>query len=388
MRSILITSAFAAMVLAAPRPQDIEIDAVEAQGLGIVDGPPLAAAVVEEVPTYNADAAAASATAVVTEVAKRKRQASTRPPLTTTPATTPSTTPATTPSTTPATTPSTTVATTSSTTSKDPSACTPLPQGSGPVPSPDTASRFLSDPQFTAIADSAVVPDGYTKAFSGLQGATEGSGYLGYYTLKSYNPVLCQQWCDKTSGCTAFNIYIERDPTVNPAPACKNPASTSNIKCSLWGLEVSSTTATNRGQWRYDFQVAITASNGYNSVASPAPADGFTGPVKDAGAIQAPDSSYMLYKYFSGPYNPSACATACLAQTDYNKKHPKKDGTYDTCSFFNSYVLSKNGAPQGTYCSLYTKAWSPQYATNYGQYRGSDYYSVSQSYGWTLVASD
>ncbi|KAF2220058.1 hypothetical protein BDZ85DRAFT_166488, partial [Elsinoe ampelina] len=258
------------------------------------------------------------------------------------------------------------------------------PKGSGPVSNPDTASGFLSDPQFATLADSAVVPDGYTKSFSGLQGATEGSGYLGYYTLKSYNPVLCQQWCDKTSGCFGFNIYLERDPTVNPAPACKNPASTTLIKCSLWGLEVSSTTATNKGQWRYDFQVAITASNGYNTVAPPAPVDGYTGPVKLAGAIQAPDNSYMTYKYFAGPYNPAACSTACTAQSSYNQKHPKSDGSFDTCSFYNSYVLSKNGAPQGTYCSLYTKAWTNSVATNYGQYRGSGYYSVSQSYGWTL----
>ena len=50
--------------------------------------------------------------------------------------------------------------------------------------------------------------------------------------------------------------------------------------------------------------------------------------------------------------------------------------------FFNAYVLSKNGVPQGLYCSMYNQTWSPDYATNYGQYRGSDRYTVSESYNY------
>lgn len=48
--------------------------------------------------------------------------------------------------------------------------------------------------------------------------------------------------------------------------------------------------------------------------------------------------------------------------------------------FFNAYVLSKNSVPQGLYCSMYNQTWAPEYATNYGQWRGSDRYTVSESY--------
>ena len=38
--------------------------------------------------------------------------------------------------------------------------------------------------------------------------------------------------------------------------------------------------------------------------------------------------------------------------------------------------------------SMYTKPWEKKYSTNYGQYRGSNYYSVSSSYGYTLNPQD
>lgn len=60
-----------------------------------------------------------------------------------------------------------------------------------------------------------------------------------------------------------------------------------------------------------------------------------------------------------------SCTSACTAQTDYNKNHPNKDGTWKTCAFVNGYVLSKNGVPQGLYCSMYTQVWAASYATNY-----------------------
>jgi len=41
----------------------------------------------------------------------------------------------------------------------------------------------------------------------------------------------------------------------------------------------------------------------------------------------------------------------------------------------NGYVLSKNGVPQGLYCSMYTQTWAPSYSTNYVRitviYKGS-----------------
>ena len=85
---------------------------------------------------------------------------------------------------------------------------------------------------------------------------------MALYTLTSYDTITCQQKCDAAAGCVAFNIYIERDPSVAPGPGCDNPASTINYKCTLYGLPISAATATNMGQYRDNFEVVITGSNG------------------------------------------------------------------------------------------------------------------------------
>lgn len=94
---------------------------------------------------------------------------------------------------------------------------------------------------------------------------------------------------------------------------------------------------------------------------------------------------YKFYPFTQDQgFNPQTCASACTAQSEYNQQHPAADGTYQICAFFNAYVLSDNGVPQGLYCSLYNETWGPSYATNYGQYRDSDHYTVSDSYSYTL----
>ena len=58
-------------------------------------------------------------------------------------------------------------------------------------------------------------------------------------------------------------MYIERDPSLDPnTDDCPNPPSTTNYKCTLWGAPVVAEEATNKGQWRASFEVAITGSNG------------------------------------------------------------------------------------------------------------------------------
>lgn len=85
---------------------------------------------------------------------------------------------------------------------------------------------------------------------------------MGLHTLDTYDPAICQAFCDAADLCTGFNLYFERDPTVNPADNCRNPPSFTNIKCTLWGSRLTPETAVNRGQYRRDFQVVITGSNG------------------------------------------------------------------------------------------------------------------------------
>ena len=72
----------------------------------------------------------------------------------------------------------------------------------------------------------------------------------------------------------------------------------------------------------------------------------------------------------------SNCACFKTPSTKFSYTDPRQ-------VFFNAYVLSKNAIPQGLYCSMYNQTWGPSYATNYGQYRGSDRYTVSESYSYT-----
>lgn len=204
---------------------------------------------------------------------------------------------------------------------------------------------------------------------------------------------------------------MERNPSITPGDACPDPASTTNYKCTLWGAQVSASSATNVGQWRNQFHVGIRGSNGidqepptvsldtrkrstkltsrkgYIKLAPPPSQPSFNGPIQFGGATQAP-YSYIGSKFFPGPYDPGQCTAACQGTTQYDHDHPRSDGSYDACNFVNSYVLSQDGAPMGTFCGLYTQAWDKSYSTNVGQWRGSSYFSVSQSYGFTLDPMD
>ncbi|KAK8011633.1 hypothetical protein PG990_010598 [Apiospora arundinis] len=269
------------------------------------------------------------------------------------------------------------------------SPCQAQPLGAGAVPSPDTASAFLSYADFASQASAAPTPSGYNQAFSNLAASSSAYGYMGYTTLQSYDTALCASKCNAISGCSAINIYFERDPTVEPADSCPDPASTTNIKCVFWGGPVSADNTKNDGQWRNKFQVVIAGSNGYVSK-SIAPQAGYTGPTYlGNAAINAPldcsgADTYIQPKVFtSGPFDAGLCAAACSAQSAYNIRYPPKDGSKPkTCQFFNTYMLLKNGVPEGQYCSLYTMAWDSSYAKNTGQNRGNDKYTIAYSYSF------
>ena len=119
----------------------------------------------------------------------------------------------------------------------------------------DTDTSFLAYQPFEDAAIAAAiptnVPQGYSLAFSNLQGSSQTTTYLGYETINSYDPVQCASICDQQDGCIAFNIYFERDPTLAPNKTnCANPPSLTNIKCVRWGVHIEQTTATNVGEYR------------------------------------------------------------------------------------------------------------------------------------------
>ncbi|KAF2994574.1 hypothetical protein E8E13_001039 [Curvularia kusanoi] len=261
-------------------------------------------------------------------------------------------------------------------------ACAVQPAGAGPVVSPDTAAAFSSAPGFSETARGAGAPSGYKQSFVDKNGSSQQIGYLTYKTYNSYDVQGCANDCDSEKYCLGFNIYFERDPSLEPGPNCPNPSSTTTIKCSLYGYPVASNAATNVGQWRQDFQVVIAGSNGYSKVNKALPdVKDFKAPTSLPAAINAPlDNGYDTYNgmrlFNDNPYDPSLCAAACQAQTDYDKAHPDADGTWKPCNFFTSYILTQNGVPLGTYCSLYTRSWDSSYAVNTGYYSGSDEYDV------------
>ncbi len=90
----------------------------------------------------------------------------------------------------------------------------------------------------------------------------------------------------------------------------------------------------------------------------------------------------MGYKLFNDgqPFEPARCAAACEAETQWNIEHLN---SRMLCKFFNTYVLMKNGEPQGQYCSMYTQKWEKNVAVNDGQWRGEDHYTIASSYSYS-----
>lgn len=116
---------------------------------------------------------------------------------------------------------------------------------------PDTAEAFLANTDFQNSALSAATPSGYTKAYQNQTGSSEGVyGYMGYAVLNSYDTAQCAANCNSIVGCMSFNIYYERDPSVDPSDSTPNPSSQTVIKCVYWGGPVTAQSPTNVGQWR------------------------------------------------------------------------------------------------------------------------------------------
>ncbi|KEQ81702.1 hypothetical protein M438DRAFT_301898 [Aureobasidium pullulans EXF-150] len=213
---------------------------------------------------------------------------------------------------------------------------------------------------------------------------------MGYTLLTSYDAQACADKCTKINGCQAFNIYFERDPTVNPDDSsCSNPASTTQIKCVYWSGPVTNDNANNAGQWRNKFQVVIAGSNGYvnKSIATP---DGYNaGVYLNNAAINAPldctgDDTFLESHVFNNkPFDANLCAAACNSQANYARATAQDGKFTKACNFFNTYLLYKNKVNIGQYCALYDQSWASSYAKNTGYYYGQDVYTVGFSYSFS-----
>lgn len=256
----------------------------------------------------------------------------------------------------------------------------------------DTAEAWAANSAWADAANSAATPSGYALNYQAKTGSSERVyGYLGYSTLQSYDVQKCANKCTATAGCASFNIYYERDPSVDPTEANPDPASTTVIKCTMWSGATSSTSATNQGQWRLRFHVVIGGSNAYTSLSVATPAGYSAGVPLGKATINAPldcagHDTYMTVKMWTdGIFDVGRCAAACSSQSAYNRAYPRSDGTYSTCQFIATYVLYNNTIAVGQQCSLYTESWPTSFATNSGQFRGKDKFTISNS--WTFSNS-
>jgi hypothetical protein len=245
--------------------------------------------------------------------------------------------------------------------------CEPQPRGTGPTVYPDTVEAFLNFGPFKTDALNAVTPSGYTPVFQNLQAASQGPSYLTYFPLESYDTEECAAHCDATKGCSSFNVYVERSPSVNPhsdasnaAHNCPNPSSTTHIRCALHGCSLAANAATNAGQWRDHFHVVIAGSNGYSKPGAPLDVPAYNPPQQcpRGGYGNAAADWSVGDHFFPGAYDPDLCAIFARVQTATNKAAAQAQGRriYSPCNSFNAFEVwdEAAGLMLGTYCKLFT----------------------------------
>lgn len=277
--------------------------------------------------------------------------------------------------------------------------CAPQPDGHGPVPTPDTASAFKAYPAFHQEAKNAAAPKGYEATFRDLDATVNANSYMGLHTLKSYDVQACADFCDGTDLCTSFNIYIERDPAWEPAKcSCPNPTGITNYKCTLWGSGVEAAAAVNKGQWRGDFEVVVTGSNGYSKVntTTPATPEGCSKPKKCSKVHDHPRTC-LGQKFFPGPFDVSLCADYAHAQNAQNAKNFASNTWWgralsywsggannSKCGFFNAFMIKQNGVAKGTYCKLFTKEYESNAATYLPGDQAGTHWGVESSWSFCV----
>ena len=329
--ALLLLSPLVLQVMAAPSPQNMDFGAlIQAGGTLAASAAPLTASTSAATVTFNvASATSAAASATITDVGTTTSTATDSP----------------------------NGSSKRSSIVKRDGTCAPQTQGAYTQNPSSTDSDFLSNNTLHALARGSpsvlaepfvaygIAGQGGSGPFiwKDLEAAANAPGYLGYTTLTSYNPYACLEYCENQASqatankCTAFNIYIERDPLLDPSrlpapgyPAgCPNPPPTGNVKCSIYSNPLTTASATNAGQYRDDFHVVITASNAYNKqfgslVPSPVSdsSRNFAKPTSLQAAINAPfEVLYNTQKsidtyigttwFVDGVFSPDKCAIRC-----------------------------------------------------------------------------
>jgi hypothetical protein len=175
--------------------------------------------------------------------------------------------------------------------------CAPLGVSTAPEPSNKTLSAFTHGQKYDQLALNTSTPVGYAATIKNANCAFSSTRYMLYVQLDSYSPESCAQLCNEHEGCdyckfNAFtphhhasmliipffivNIYIQRDPSQIPGPACPNPDPIFVTKCALYSLPEKASSCTNFGQHigpadanGEAFKVAIRSSNGKRFLFTP-----------------------------------------------------------------------------------------------------------------------
>jgi hypothetical protein len=256
-------------------------------------------------------------------------------------------------------------------------------------PLEDTVPNWYNTASFSDSATKATTPNTYTLTFSNQQASLEGCGYLGYNTYSSYDVATAAQDCQNKAGCRGFNMFYERNPSVDPDYTnCKNPASITVIKASFWGNNVAPLVATNVGQYRADFHVVIAGSNGYALTAdsvTPIPIQGYKQEVLGGCSINSQPTSCNIGQKDSFQKS----WTAKDAFFDHGRCQAICDSTTN-CRYFTSYMLVTNGKCGVQQCAFYKRAWSSsQYCTNRGQTNSQgDKVTIQWSSAFTSTKAD
>jgi hypothetical protein len=111
--------------------------------------------------------------------------------------------------------------------------CVPQPAGINYAVQPDTAAGWVADLNLAASASAAnkALPTDYVSSFVALNASNSADNYMGFTLMTSYDVTGCATKCNAISGCNSFNIYFERDPSVNPDDSsCSDPPSTVQVK--------------------------------------------------------------------------------------------------------------------------------------------------------------
>lgn len=270
--------------------------------------------------------------------------------------------------------------------------CNVQPVGAGPVPQPDTPEAFLALPAFSQAASGASAPVGYNQVFENLNAAYSSYPYITYSDLISYDPAACAAKCDAYKGCSSFNVYFERDPSLAPGRNCSNPTSTTNIRCVLWGSAIDANGATNNGQIREQFQSVIAGSNGYTKPGDAIDVPDYNPPEKcPNGAIGGKGAPWWLADhFFPGFFAPDLCKSFAEIQLEKNKAyaimHELKQ--YFPINGYNAFELWNDGKMIGTYCKLYTERLPVDYCDYKGEIALEKLWEVKNAWFYTLTKQD